>query len=93
MESLKSYQRVDLMTFFNQTSENNQDRQFITFESFLKKNTKDSMFVLLDNKDKFTVIDRNLRFKSLIKTSVDPLVQRKVQHESVSTVKITSFQQ
>ena len=66
LKDMKAYSRTELSIYFNQTVEINKDRKFIWFDTYLYKNRQ--YFIFMDNLDSFSIIDRQMNLKSLIKT-------------------------
>ena len=65
-EPKKAYVMVDLSTFYNSLPENSRKLSFLQFASYQAKSKQ--FFVILDNFDRFTVLDRDLKFLHMIKT-------------------------
>ena len=66
VQDVKAYSRTEISIYFNQTAEINKQRKFIWFDTYIYRNKQ--YFVFQDNLDSFTVIDRKMEFKNLIKT-------------------------
>ena len=78
-EPKKAYTKVNLFEYFTVTSEVNQRLSFRQFTSYQAKST--CYFVVLDSYDRFTVLNRDLTFRSMIKS----------HSEQVDEPQITSF--
>ena len=68
-EPKKPYIKVDLNDYFSKDLEVNTKRKFLKFRSYQMKSQQ--FFVILDNLDNFTVLDRDLSFRHLIKTHIE----------------------
>ena len=63
---LSHYSRVELSIYFNQTAEINKQRKFIWFETYQYRNKQ--YFIFRDTLDCFSVFDRQMNMRHLIKT-------------------------
>ena len=78
-EPKKAYVKIDLNTYYNSSVETNKKLSFLQFASYQAKSKQ--FFVVLDSHDRFTVLDRDLKFLHMIKT----------HNEQTDEPQITSF--
>ena len=65
-EPKKAYKMVNLNEYFTKTEEMNQRLGFLQFVTYQAKSQ--TFFVVLDTYDRFTVLNRDLSFRSMIKS-------------------------